>query len=132
MSNIDFTKVITAADKFQQLIDAKVAEIDLWYKGKTGPMINGYPDSEKLSWGQQSAEATAYQADNSAPTPLLTFIAQGRGITVAELVPKVLQNVEMFTQAGALMGKRQALRDAAQNAKTQADLDTVVIPVDES
>lgn len=131
MSNIDFSKMVTAADKFQQLIDAKVAEIDQWYMSKTKPMVSSYPDSEKLSWTQQGAEATAYQADNSAPTPLLTLIAQGRGITVAELVPKVLQNVKLFTQAGALMGKRQSLRDAAQNAKTQADLDAVVIPVEE-
>lgn len=44
---------------------------------------------EHDSWAEQLAEAKAYQADNTALTPLLSSLATARGITQAEMVTKV-------------------------------------------
>ena len=51
---------------------------------------------EQLSWDQQRKEADAYTADNSASTPLLTKLAEARGISVADMVIKVNNAIDGY------------------------------------
>ena len=75
---------------------------------KAKQLASKYTESERSSWDQQRAEASAYTADNTSDTPLLSAIAVARGITVGELAAKVLSNAAEYTAAyGELLGKYQ-------------------------
>jgi hypothetical protein len=70
------------------------------------------PDEEVLSWDAQRTEALAYRTDNTADVPLLTSIATARGITIDEMVTKVLNAVDAYNVAyGELLGKYQKNAD---------------------
>ena len=65
---------------------------------------------EEISWAQQRAEAEAFIADNTAATPLLTSLAQSRGITVNEMANKVVGAIEAYNQeVAALLAKKQLI-----------------------
>lgn len=71
-----------------------------------------YPDAEVQSWDQQRREAEAYTLDNTATTPLLSVIADARGITVSELTAKVIANATAYDASyGEILGKYQRNRD---------------------
>ncbi len=76
-------------------------------------LAGDYAPAERETWDTQQREARAWLADNAAPTPMLSAIAAGRGIALADLVAKVMANVEAFEAAsGAILGQQQALLDA--------------------
>ena len=71
-----------------------------------------YPTDEVLSWSKQEVEARAYLADNSAPTPLLSAIAENRSIPLALLAEKVAEKADVYAIfTGQIFGIRQALED---------------------
>ena len=71
-----------------------------------------YTDGERSSWNQQRTEAIAYTTDNTTATPLLSVIATARGITVAELAAKIVENAAAYDVAyGELLGKYQKNKD---------------------
>jgi len=73
---------------------------------KAKELSASYSESEKESWTIQRAEAQEYSTDNSAPTPLLTAVAEAQGITTSALVDKVLTKVDTYNTAyGALLGE---------------------------
>jgi hypothetical protein len=80
------------------------------YKSKE--LVAKYTDGEIRTWDQQRSEATAYTADNTVSTPLLSAIATARGITVSELATKVLNNASAYESAyGTLLGRYQKNKD---------------------
>ena len=80
------------------------------YKSKE--LVAKYTDGEIRTWDQQRSEATAYTADNTVSTPLLSAIATARGITVSELATKVLNNASAYESAyGTLLGCYQKNKD---------------------
>ena len=86
-----------------------------------------YPPGEVSSWPQQVKEAEAYTADPTASVPLLTAIAESRGITVELLVQKVIEKMEAYSAAaGVIIGKRQALEDSLDAATSIEDVFAVV------
>ena len=91
-----------------------------------------YLDGERDSWDQQRTEAIAYSADETVSTPLLSAIADARGITVAELADKVLANAAEYDAAyGELLGKYQRNRDILnsidlENPETWDSIDSIV------
>jgi hypothetical protein len=90
-------------------------------------LVKSYPEHEISSWHQQVREATDYTLDNNAPTPLLSAIASGRGVTVPELVAKVHTKAAEYSAAsGAIIGKRQALISLIETAETIDDILAVV------
>ena len=108
----------TVANRFTDLDDKrKGAEVlkrqyegtnERSFKHKAKAIKAAYPDAESESWPIQRAEALAYDADPTVATPLLQSIADSRGITLAEQVTKVLENVVAFdAEFGALLGKYQ-------------------------
>lgn len=78
-----------------------------------------YLPQERNTWPSQLAEAEAWLADPDTFTPILTNIAAGRGITVADLVPLVMGNADLFRQnAGEILGVQQRLINAVWSAVT--------------
>ena len=79
-------------------------------------------DLEKNSWEQQKAEANLYSNDNTSATPLLTSLASARGISIDEMVNKVLTAIENYnTQLQTLLSKKQGLETEVKQCVTIAD-----------
>ncbi len=69
-------------------------------------------DLERATWEQQKSEASAWTADNSASTPMLTTMSTARGITVADLVSKINSKVTAYNNALAtLLAEQKDLED---------------------
>jgi hypothetical protein len=59
-------------------------------------VVSAYSYGETSSWPLKLAEAQAYTANSAASTPLLSAESTARGITVAALAAKVLNNSNTF------------------------------------
>lgn len=100
----------------------KLAEINAASNQPLAGIRREYPQFEIDTWPDQEAEARAWIADNSAVTPTLSGIAAERGVTVAELVPKVIEKADLYRPtATAVIGKRQRLEDAIKAAEKAGD-----------
>lgn len=112
-----------------QLIAAAHARINAAYQSAVNAVTAGYPADEISSWPKQESEARAWLAGNTAATPWLDSASTARGITKADLVTRIMDNVSLFTAAhGQLTGKRQKLRDeidALGSNPTQSQLDAI-------
>jgi hypothetical protein len=96
---------------------AKLAEITSKFEAALAPIIREYPASERLTFELQEAEARAYVANNAVQTPLLTALAQARGIPLEELALKVIEKADTYKLvAGTLIGQRQAYTIRLNNA----------------
>lgn len=85
-------------------------------------ILVGYPQTEIDSFYRQEREARAWTADNQTPTPMLSAIAENRGMPLDLLCKKVIEKAELFaTIIGNIVGKRQAFEDRilAATADTQ-------------
>lgn len=89
------------------------------YTAELNAILRDYPDAETKTWDKQESEARVYQANNSAPTPLIDAIATARDMDKAELVQRVVAKADAWIAlSGAATGKRQALEDAIASADT--------------
>ncbi|MEO2217322.1 hypothetical protein ABGV49_09680 [Chromobacterium vaccinii] len=71
-----------------------------------------YPEREVDSWPQQEREARDIALNPATPTPLLSAIAQARGLPVEELVRRVRTKADAYAvAAGKIIGRKQALTD---------------------
>jgi hypothetical protein len=71
-----------------------------------------YTAAERETWATQQREARTWLADNAASVPMISAMATQRGITVAGLVGKIMENVALFEYAsGAILGQQQRLLD---------------------
>jgi len=76
-------------------------------------VVKPYHQAERETWFTQLAEAEAWMANNNASTPMLSAMAQARGISLPAMVTKVLENNALFRQAvGQILGAQQAELDA--------------------
>jgi hypothetical protein len=97
------------------------------FEDRANAIAGRYPWFERDTWQDQEAEALAYQADPGAPTPLLTGIANQRGITVAELAQRVIANATAWRAvAPDLCGQRQAAADQIEAATTVEQVRAVI------
>lgn len=114
-------------------LEASYADISLWEQRKKEEIRGGaesalvglsykYPEREVSTFSMQETEARAFLADASSRVPLITVIAQERGITVAELAAKIVANADEYArQAGKVIGRRQYFLDQLETAKAQAE-----------
>ena len=87
---------------------AAIADINATFEEEIAAVKEGYLDDEIKSWPQQIAEAQAYQADNTASTPLLDAMVAERGTTKDELVIRIATNASAYAAVfGAALGKKQ-------------------------
>lgn len=108
------------------LLQAQTKQVVLINNAAQGALlalVSSYPPEEVATWPNQYSEAQAYTANATAPTPTLSAIAMGAGLTVAQVATVVLQKAAAYTAAsGAIVGKRK-LRTAQIQAAT--DVPTV-------
>lgn len=96
----------------QRLIAAAHERINAAYESAVSTLTAGYPQNEIASWPKQEAEARAWLADNTDPTPWIDGAANSRGIAKQALVTLIIANADALAPLhGALTGKRQMLRD---------------------
>lgn len=104
-----------------QAAASKLAEINEGAGRALAELSAGYPAGEIASWPQQTREAEAIAANPAANVPILTAIAQQRGIGVVELAQRVLAKVAAYGMAsGYIIGQRQALEDAIEAVELTA------------
>jgi hypothetical protein len=96
------------ADLDAKAKEAAIAEINATFEEEIAAVKEGYLEDEIKSWPQQVAEAEAYQADNTAVTPLLDAMVATKGGTKDELVLRIATNATQYAQVfGAALGKKQ-------------------------
>lgn len=87
---------------------AAIKTINSTFEEEIAVVKEGYTEDEIKSWPQQVAEAQAYQADQTAATPLLDAILINRGGTKDELVLRIATNATQYAQVlGVALGKKQ-------------------------
>lgn len=118
---------VAVGPTFDQVKAAKLIELATAFTSAMASIRAGYPADEIQSWDEQKAEAAAHASDSAAATPLLSAMAAARGITLADLVSRVLANAAAWsTASGALIGKRQAYEDQVDAANDAADIALIV------
>ena len=109
---------------------AKLAEINAECQRMLESLTPTYPERELTTFDKQESEARAYAADATASTPLLSALAAGRGIELADLVQRVIAKADAFTIAsGFIIGQRQALEDRLDAAQTVDDVQAVIVTI---
>lgn len=115
------------APTIDELRAIKLNDINAAYDTATSSLVSTYPQTELLTFDKQEAEARAYSADPSASTPFLSGLAQARGITLDDLVGRVIAKSEAFAAAVAtLTGQRQRYEDLLTVAKTAEEIEAIV------
>ena len=93
--------------------------------------VNTYPETEVLTFDQQTSEAKAYLASgNVSDAPLLSALAAGRGITLDDLVQRVMAKHTAFSAlSGYVIGQRQALEDRLDACTTVEEVEAIEINI---
>lgn len=113
---------------FKEAKAAKLSEINKAADKIMAALISTYPDREISTFDKQEAEARAYMADPTAPTPLLSALAKARGLSMDELVKRVIAKADAFAVAsGYIIGQRQALEDQLDTCKTLEEVQSIVV-----
>ena len=117
---------LTDEQKVQQLVSKKYAMVVVLNKKldrKLTSYFNQFSSVEKATWDIQLAEAKSYTADNTASTPILSTIATERGLTVDDLVGKVLVKASAYQEMVAkLIGEKQSLETKIQKSTLDSEL----------
>lgn len=109
---------------------AKLSEINAAADRAIGTLTATYPDREISTFDKQESEARAYTADPTASTPLLSALAQARGIPLDELVHRVLAKADAFAVAsGSIIGQRQALEDRLDVCTTVEEVQSIAVNI---
>lgn len=78
-------------------------------------------DLEASTWPQQKKEAEAYADNPSVSTPTLSALATARGITLAEMVSKVLAAIDAYNlEIANLLAAKQAIEQEIKACTTIA------------
>lgn len=85
--------------------------------------INGEVSNlESISWTQQRAESNSYELDSNTPVPMLTALAEARGISVSEMSTKIqtaiLEHSQKITN---LLAKKQTFEQEVKSCTTIDD-----------
>lgn len=119
-------RVLIDARGLAQAKAMKLATLAAQCDATLAPLKAGYPEGEQQSWDKQETEARALTANPAAPVPLLSALAAGRGIAVADLAARIIMKSDQFAAySGAVIGKRQKCEDAVAAATTIAQVDAV-------
>lgn len=79
-------------------------------------IVKPYTKTEQLTWDVQVKEADAYLLDNQADVPMISALAQNRGVALADLVTWIKDNEALYRVAvGTLLGQQQAELDQLYN-----------------
>ena len=91
-------------------------EIRAHYATLMDNIVKPYTKAEQLTWDTQVKEADAYLLDNQADVPMISVLAQNRGVALADLVTWIKENEAAYRIAiGTLLGQQQAELDQLYN-----------------
>lgn len=108
---------------------AKLYDINQWADKQLNAITHTYPQHEVISWDQQQIESKALLKDPTAETPLLTTLAENRGIDKTELANRVISKSNQFAMlSGQVFGTRQKLEDQLELAITTAEVEAIIVP----
>jgi hypothetical protein len=103
-----------------------VAELNRKLDAKLESFFNQFSSAEKATWDLQLSEAKAVTTDETAETPILTVLADQRGITVAELAGKVIEKaLDYQATVASIIASKQVIETQVQNAADDAELNTL-------
>lgn len=75
-----------------------------------------YSKTEQLTWDAQVKEADAYLFDSQADVPMISALAQNRGVALADLVTWIKEHEAAYRIAiGTLLGQQQIELDLLYN-----------------
>ena len=109
----------------------KLTEINTACDSILNAAISTYPETEVLTFDQQTTESNAYLASqNPADAPLLAALAAGRGITLDDLVQRVIAKHDAFSLlSGYVIGQRQALEDRLELCETVGEVQAIAVNI---
>lgn len=109
---------------------AKLSEINAVADRAIATLTATYPDREISTFDKQENEARAYASDAMSSTPFLSALAQARGISLADLVKRVLAKADAFAVAsGSIIGQRQALEDRLDACTTLEEVQGITVSI---
>ncbi len=109
---------------------AKLSEINAAADRAIATLTATYPDREIATFDKQEAEARAYAADPMASTPFLSALATARGISLPDLVKRVLAKASDFAVAsGSIVGQRQAMEDRLEACTTLEEVQGITVTI---
>ena len=93
--------------------------------------IASYPGTEVQTFDQQVAEVEKYQqSGNPADAPLLSALADARGIALDDLCTRVLKKRAAFSAlSGYIIGQRQALEDQLDKLTTIEEIRALTVNI---
>lgn len=119
------------AELFNQKKEALIRKIANKTDRLKDSILVGYPQAEIDSFYRQEKEALTKKANPNAETPMLSSIALSRGVSLDNLVDKVLAKAELFASImGNVIGQRQKFEDRTLSAETLEQLTDIEIEVD--
>lgn len=126
---------VISQDKQAEFFNQKKAALIRRIANKTDRLkdsiLVGYPQAEIDSFYRQEKEALTKKANPNAETPMLSSIALSRGVSLDNLVDKVLAKAELFASImGNVIGQRQKFEDRTLSAETLEQLTDIEIEVD--
>ncbi|WP_273152867.1 hypothetical protein [Methylophaga thiooxydans] len=143
MTEIDESEIQSVIDSKLTIDDRltnKQSEIVQKFKQAMSPVTSLYTAEEIASFPTQEPEALAWDADNTAPTPLIDgILAERSSVDKPTLVQRIINNAATYKSvAGPAIGKKQDYEDLLYALKTQhedpeqdditkADIDAVVV-----
>jgi len=96
----------------QEVHRGKLEQLNADAEAQLAAIRAKYPLSEILSWPKQEAEARAHVVGKGADTPLLSAMAEIRGMTLDELAGRVIGKADVYTALVAqVIGNRQKAED---------------------
>lgn len=109
----------------------KLSAINTACDGILNAAVNTYPETEVLTFDQQTSEAKAYLASGDvSDAPLLSALAAGRGITLDDLVQRVMAKHTAFSAlSGYVIGQRQALEDMLDACTTVEEVEVIEVNI---
>ncbi|EAI8168567.1 hypothetical protein CJY68_09100 [Campylobacter coli] len=122
--------VLSGEELLTEMKAVKLIEINKDYESAILKVQKDYiPQSEMLSFETQEKESLAYKNSKYKDTRLCPFmqaIATDRGIDLKTLCDKAIEKATLYRQAsGALIGKRQCLRDRIELVQSLEDLNLI-------
>ena len=87
------------------------------YSNLMESIVKPYSKTEQLTWDIQVKEADLYLVNNQADVPMITTLAQNRGVSINDLVSRIKANESAYRVAiGELLGKQQKELDLLYNS----------------
>ena len=104
----------------EEVKTAKLSEINAAADRAIATLTATYPDREISTFDKQESEARAYAA----------ALAQARGISLPDLVERVLAKADAFAVAsGSIIGQRQALEDRLDACTTLEEVQGITVNI---